>query len=155
MIGQIASRIGSGLKKDAALSLLEQIRRMLGTSQRAESQEQMNALLQIAIAFSQFDSSRAFEIIEPILDQFSEMSQAAVALSGFGQMYFQDGELILQNGNPVGNTANQLTQAIGKLAVVDFDRSKSDADKLRYTGVRAGAYIAIAQQAINPPAQRR
>jgi hypothetical protein len=155
MIGQIASRIGSGLKKDAALSLLEQIRRMLGTSQRAESQEQMNALLQIAIAFSRFDSSRAFEIIEPILDQFSEMSQAAVALSGFGQVYFQDGELILQNGNPVGNTANQLTQAIGKLAVVDFDRSKSDADKLRYTGVRAGAYIAIAQQAINPPAQRR
>jgi hypothetical protein len=155
MIGQIAGRIGPGLKKDAALGLLEQIRRMLGTSQRAESQEQMNALVQTAIAFSQFDSSRAFEIIEPILDQFSEMSQAAVALSGFGQVYFQDGELILQNGNPVGNTANQLTQALGKLAVADFERSKSDADKLRYPGVRAGAYLAIAQQAINPPAPRR
>jgi hypothetical protein len=155
MIGQIANRIGPGLKKDAALSLLEQIRRMLGTSQRAESQEQMNALLQIATAFSQLDSGRAFEIIEPILDQFSEMSQAAVALSGFGQVYFQDGELILQNGNPVGNTANQLMQALGKLAVADFERSRSDADKLRYPGVRAGAYLAIAQQAINPPAQRR
>jgi hypothetical protein len=155
MIGQIASRIGYGLKKDAALSLLEQTRHMLGASQRAESQEQMNALIQIAIAFSQLDSGRAFEIIEPILDQFSEMSQAAVVLSGFGQVYFQDGELILQNGNPVGNTANQLMQALGKLAVADFDRSRSDADKLRYPGVRAGAYLAIAQQAINPPAQRR
>jgi hypothetical protein len=155
MIGHIASRIGFGLKKDAALSLLEQTRRMLGTSQRAESQEQMNALLQIATAYSQLDSGLAFEIIEPILDQFSEMSQAAVVLSGFGQMYFQDGELILQNGNPVGNTANQLMQALGKLAVADFDRSRSDADKLRYPGVRAGAYLAIAQQAINPPAPRR
>jgi hypothetical protein len=155
MIGQIANRVGFGLKKDAALSLLEQIRRMLGTSQRADSQEQMNALLQIATAYSQLDSVRAFEIIEPILDQFSEMSQAAVVLSGFGQVYFQDGELILQNGNPVGNTANQLMQALGKLAVADFDRSRSDADKLRYPGVRAGAYIAIAQQAINPPAPRR
>jgi hypothetical protein len=155
MIGQIASRMGYGLKKDAALSLLEQTRHMLGASQRAESQEQMNALIQIAIAFSQLDSGSAFEIIEPILDQFSEMSQAAVVLSGFGQVYFQDGELILQNGNPVGNTANQLMQALGKLAVADFDRSKSDADKLRYPGVRAGAYLAIAQQAITPPAQRR
>jgi hypothetical protein len=155
MIGQIANRVGYGLKKDAALSLLEQTRRMLGTSQRAESQEQMNALLQIATAFSQLDSGRAFEIVEPILDQFSEMSQAAVVLSGFGQVYFQDGELILQNGNPVGNTANQLMQALGKLAVADFDRSRSDADKLRYPGVRAGAYLAIAQQAINPPAPRR
>ena len=155
MIGQIANRVGFGLKKDAAVNLLEQTRRMLGTSQRAESQEQMNALLQIATAFSQLDSGRAFDIVEPILDQFSEMSQAAVVLSGFGQMYFQDGELILQNGNPVGNTANQLMQALGKLAVADFDRSRSDADKLRYPGVRAGAYLAIAQQAINPPAPRR
>jgi hypothetical protein len=155
MIGQIAGRTGPGLKKDAALNLLEQTRRMLGTSSRAESQEQMNALLQIASAFSQLDSGRAFEIVEPILDQFSEMSQAAVVLSGFGQVYFQDGELILQNGNPVGNTANQLMQALGKLAVADFDRCRSDADKLRYPGVRAGAYLAIAQQAINPPAPRR
>ena len=156
MIGQIANRIGGqGLKKDAALSLLEQTRRLLGTSQRAENQEQMNALLQIAIAFSQLDSGRAFEIIEPILDQFSDMSQAAIVLSGFGQQYFQDGELLMQNGNPVGNTANQLTQALGKLAVADFDRSKADADKLNFPGVRAGAYIAIAQQVINPPALRR
>jgi hypothetical protein len=155
MIGQVANRIGPGLKKDAALSLLEQARHMLGASPRAESQEQMNALIQIAIAFSQFDSGRSFEIIEPILDQFSEMSQAAVALSGFGQVYFQDGELLLQNGNPVGNTANQLMQALGKLAVADFDRSKSDADKLRYREVRAGAYFSMAQQAINPPALRR
>jgi hypothetical protein len=155
MISQIANRIGFGLKKDAALGLLDQARRMLGTSQRAESQEQMNALLQIASAYSQLDSGRAFEIIEPIIDQFSEMSQAAVVLSGFGQQYFQNGELILQNGNPVGNTANQLTQAIGKLAPADFDRSRADADKLRFPGVRAGAYLAIAQQAINPPALRR
>ena len=155
MISQIANRIGYGVKKDVALSLMDQSRRMLGTSPRAESQEQMNALLQIAIALSQFDSGGAFEIVEPIIEQFREMSQAAVVLNGFGQQYFQNGDLIVQNGNPLGNIANQLTQALGKLAIADFDRAKADADKLNSVSVRAGAYLAIAQQAINPPALRR
>jgi len=155
MIVQFVGRLGSGVKKEAALNALEQSRRLLGTSPRAEDQEQLNALVQTAIAFSQYDSKRAFEIIEPIIDQFNDMATAALALNGFGQQYFQEGEIILQNGNPLGNTVNQLTQALGRLGVADFERAKATADKLRYPEVRAAAYLAIAQQAINPPVVRR
>jgi hypothetical protein len=155
MISQLVGRLGSGVKKEAALNALEQVRRMLGASPRAEDQEQLNALLQTSIAFSAYDSKRAFDILEPIIDQFNDMGVAALALNGFGQQYFQDGELILQNGNPVANTASQLTQALGKLAVSDFERAHTDADKLRYPEVRAAAYLAIAQQAINPSPQKR
>jgi hypothetical protein len=45
-----------------------------------------------------------FQIIEPIIDQFNDMGAAAVAKQ-FGQRYFQDGELVLLNGNPLSNTA--------------------------------------------------
>ncbi len=34
----------------------------------------MNALLEIARVTSRYDSKRAFEMVEPLIDQFNEMS---------------------------------------------------------------------------------
>ena len=155
MITQIVNRVGNGVKKDVALNVLEQARRVLGVSPRAEDQDQLNALIQTGAAFAPFDPKRGFEIIEPLIDQFNDLTEAATILNGFGQQYFQDGELMVQNGNSLGQFVNLLYPALGKLAAADFERSKSLAEKLRYREVRAGAFLAIAQQAINPPAPRR
>ncbi len=152
MLGQIVNQIGPGQKRATALNLLEQARSMLSPSAQADNLEQMNALCEIARAFSRYDSRRAFEIVEPLLDQFNEMSTAAAALNGFGQEYFQDGELIMQNGNSVANAASQLTQALGILSTANFDRAKAAADRVQRLEVRVGAYLAIAQQAIGPEA---
>jgi hypothetical protein len=113
MIVQLVNRVGVGVKKDAALSALEQARRILGVSPRAEDQDQLNALIQTAAAFSQFDSKRGFEIIEPLIDQFNDLAEAAMNLNGFGQQYFQDGELMIQNGNPIGQIASQRAPPLG------------------------------------------
>jgi hypothetical protein len=153
-LSQIVNQIGPGQKRATALNLLEQARSMVGSSVRVESQEEMSALLEIGRAFSRYDPKRAFEVVEPILGQFNEMSAAALVLDGFGQQYYQDGELVMQNGSGVANAATQLIASLGTLAMVNFDRAKAGADRVERPEVRIGAYLAIAQQAISPNERR-
>jgi len=148
ILAQIVNQIGPGLKRSAAVAFLEQARSMIGPTAQAEDQRQMHALFEIARAFSRFDSTRAFEIVEPLIDQFNELSAAAATMDGFGQKYFQDGEVIMQNGNSIGEAANQLGTALGNLALVNFERAKAAADRIRLVDVRMQAYLDIAQQTI-------
>jgi len=149
MLSQIVNQIGPGQKRATSLSFLELARSMVGASAQAEDQEQMNALFEIGRAFSRYDPGRRFEVVEPLIDQFNEMSAAAVILNGFGQQYYQDGELIMQNGNNMANVANQLILTLGTFAVPNFDRAKAGADRVQRQEVRIGAYLAIAQHAIS------
>jgi len=148
ILSQVLNQIGPGQKKATALLYLEQVRSMLGTSPRAEGQEEMRALLEIGRAFSGYDSNRAFEIVEPLVDQFNEISEAAVTMNGFGQRYYQDGELIMTNGNAVAESGNQLATALASLAIANFERAKTAADRIHPTDARIHAYLAIAQQTI-------
>jgi len=150
ILTQIVSQIGPGLKSSAAIAYLQQARSMLGPSAQAEDQQQMYALLAIGRAFAKHDSTRAFEIVEPLVDQFNDLSAAATTLNGFGQKYYQDGELITINGNPIGETAKQLSTTLGSLALVNFERAKSLVDRIHSVDVRIDIYLAMAQQTIGP-----
>src|SRR5256714_2315973 len=154
VLSQIVNQIGPGQKRAAALNLLEQARSLVGSSERVESQEEMSALLEIGRAFSRYDPNRAFEVVEPILNQFNEMSAAAAVLDGFGMQFYQGGELIMQNGNSVANAATQLMATLASLAIVNFDRAKAAADRVERPEVRIATYLAIAQQAISPNERR-
>lgn len=148
MIGEIVNQIGPGQKRAMALTFLEQARGMLGASGPGSGQDQMNALFDIARAFSRYDGKRGFEIIEPLVAQFNEISGAAVLLSGFGLDCCQDGELLMENGSGVVNTANRLDQALGALATANFERAKAAADMIHPAEVRLSAYLAIATEVI-------
>lgn len=148
-LGQIASQIGPGQNRAAALGLLEQARSMLGTSPQAQDHDHMFALLEIARAFSRYDSKRAFEIIDPLIEQFNDICVAARTLQGFGAEYYGGEELDLQNGNPLAMITGQISTALGGLAVINFDRAKATTDRIKPPEVRLKVYLDIAQQTIH------
>lgn len=148
LLAQIANQIGPGQKRATALNLLEQARGMLSPTPQAQDQDQMNALFEIARAFSRYDSKRAFEIMDPLIDQFNELCAAARTLDGFGNKYYDDDELDMQNGGSVAHIAGQMSTVLGSLALTNFDRAKSASDRINAPEIRLKAYLDIAQQAI-------
>jgi len=149
MLIQMVNQMGANQKRATLLDLLEQARALIGGSGRAEDQEQMSAMFEIARIYIRLEPKRAFEILEPVVDQFNEMSAAAVSLNGFGQQFFQTGELVMQNGNSLGAIANELILILGSSAVTDFDRAKAASDRIQLPEVRLATCMAIAQQTIN------
>jgi hypothetical protein len=148
-LAEVANQIVVGQQRATALGLLEQARTLLGSSPQAQDQNQMRALLEIARAFSQHDSKRSFDIVEPLIDQFSELCAAARVLEGFGPEFFEGEELNLQNGNTIGQIAQQLSNVLGTLALTNFDRAKASSDKVQRPEVRVQMYLEIAAQAID------
>ena len=150
LIGELANRIGSGQKRAQALFLLETARSLLGTAIQGENLPHMNALINLAAAFSRYDSKRGFEMLDPLVDQFNDLSNAAKTLNGFGLEYFVNGELSMQNGNSLSTLAYPIASALGSLSLTDFDRAKSTADRFVLLEVRMNLYLGIVQQALLP-----
>ena len=148
MLMQIIGQIGPGQKRANALNSLEQARSLLAPELQAQDQEQMYALVELAKAFSRYDSKRAFEMLDPLVDQLNDLCAAAHTLDGFGGQFYQDDELDLQNGNTLANLAVQLSGTLGTLAVTNFERAKLTSDRLRLPELRLRAYLDIAQQTI-------
>ena len=148
LITQIATKIGPGQKRANAMNFLEQVKSLLGSSLQAQDQEQMNALIEIARAFGKYEPKRSFEILDPLIDQVNELGAAARTLEGFGQEYYDDDELNLQNGNSLAQVVERMSSALGTLALVNFERAKGSADRLRLPEVRLRAYLEIALQTV-------
>lgn len=146
LLSQIAGQIGPGQKRANAINLLEQARSMLSPSPQAPDEGQMRALFEIGRAFSRYDSKRAFEIIDPLIDQVNELCAALRTLEGFGGDNYEDEELNLQNGNTMANLVEQMSAVLGNLALTNFERSKAAVDRIRLPEIRLRAYLEIAQQ---------
>jgi hypothetical protein len=148
LLMQIARQIGPGQKRSSVLNFLEQARALLAPGIQAQDSEQMNALLELSRAFSRYDVKRAFEILDPLVEQLNEICTAARTLEGFGTESFDEDELDLQNGNMVTQVATQVTRTLGALAIINFDRAKLTSDRLRLAELRLRAYLDIAQQTL-------
>src|SRR5437868_2780214 len=111
-LSQIANQIGPGQKRASALNLLEQARGLLNASPQAQDEDQMRALFEIARSFARYDVKRAFEILDPLVDQVNDLCAAARTMEGFGPDYYQNDELSLQHGSTVATLAQQLAAVL-------------------------------------------
>ena len=108
----------------------------------------MAALFEFARAFSNYDVKRSFEIVDPLIDQFNEICEAARKLEGFGGEYFDDDELNMQNGNGLANIVSQMSNVLGELALTNFDRTKTATTRILLPEARLKVYLEIAQHTI-------
>lgn len=151
MVTQILEELGPKVKKPLALQYLVQAKNMISSSPRAEDQQQMQTLLTLAGVFARYDVNQAFEIVEPLLEQFNEVSAAAVTMNGFDRHYYSEGELVNDGDNPVAQLANQFSDTLATLAMFDFDRAKITAEGLNRLDVRIRAFLFIAQRTMEIP----
>ena len=148
LITQILEHIGPETKRSLAVQYIEQAKNLVTPSARAQDAQQMDMLLQIAAVLGRYDATRAFQIVDPLIEQFNEISAAAATMNGFGNDFYDDGELITSNDNPVASTANELSSTLATLAMFDFDRAKIAADGIQRMDVRLSMFLAIAQRTL-------
>jgi hypothetical protein len=151
LVDQIIEQIGPGFKKAEAIQYLEQAKNLTSNSVRAENYEQMQTSLAIARAYLRYDANRAFQIVEPLIDQFNEICAAAVTMNGFGGDYYAQGEMTTGRENAVSGMANDISKTLGALAMTDFDRAKRDADGITRFDARVRTLLTIAAHVLEIP----
>jgi hypothetical protein len=62
---------------------MEQARVIVTTSSRTADRNQMDALLEIALAYSQLDPRRGIEIVDTFVDPFNDLAAAGAILERF------------------------------------------------------------------------
>jgi hypothetical protein len=139
---------GAAVKKDRklALELLDEARQFVNLKPKNDTQ--LYALLQVVRAYALVEPNRAFEMIESLVDQANELLSAASVLSGFllPPGMFRKGELMLPASySQVSMQFRQFGKELAALALVNFERTKADADKFQRNETRIIARLFIAQ----------
>jgi len=147
MVAQIVAQLGDNLTKSAALSLLDQAHSILSPSMRARDAEEMAALMALAKAFLKYDSNRATEIIQPLIDQFNELESAARTLRTFAELEANDG-LFLAADDTGSGMVSVIPDVLGELAATNFDLARSLADRVNPVDVRLSSYIEMVRQTV-------
>ena len=142
MLIQLAMMAAAKGDGRSALQILGEARTMVGN--RAGNYPQLQSQLQVAHAYATLEPSQSFEILEALAGQLNELLAAAEVLNGFEQQYFKEGELMPQ-GSTLGNMVSQHIDELSRLALIDFDHSKSVAGRFQRHETRIMAGLSIAQ----------
>lgn len=106
--------------KPHAAAILGKARALI--SEKPEDSTEMSELMQVIGANTLIEPLEAFRLLESLVPQVNELSEAAAVYNGFQRgSNIRQGEFLLINGNPTGFYLND-NSAWGKLAASDFDR---------------------------------
>ncbi len=108
--------------KSFAGSILEQAYSLINS--KPENSNEMSYLTQIIAAYTKIEPAQAFRLLEPLVFQINELSEAAVLVSGFtGNGQIWQGEITLYNSNPFGIYLGEVDTPLRNLLKIDFDRT--------------------------------
>jgi hypothetical protein len=142
---QMASAALNAGKKEVAAQFLNEAWALVDGA--AESNQQFNAQLQIAVAYLKLNPARSFEIIGATVDQFNELFAASAMLENFDQNgTFREKEMILRNGGRSSQYFYQYGQALGELAQKDMPHVQAVIAQFARAEVRASIRILVLQQ---------
>jgi hypothetical protein len=149
-LAQLATALALKGDKKGAAQLLEEARGLV--SRQPDNEREVGALLEVARGYALVDPSKTFEMIDPLIDEANDMLAAAALLAKFGagNVMFKSGEFILSPGlaNINGGYARYV-KALAELARVDFDRTRTDADRFHHEEVRLMARLVVAQSVLS------
>jgi hypothetical protein len=149
-LAQLAAGVAAKGDRKVALSLLDEARGLI--DRQPDNQKEIEASLEVARGYALVDPARAFELLDPLINQANEMLAAAALLEKFGSGpgLFRKGEMVLQPGFAGGGALyGQYVKALAELARADFERTKSAADKFGRDEVRLMARLLIAQSVLS------
>ncbi|HEX3558327.1 MAG TPA: hypothetical protein VHU19_03935 [Pyrinomonadaceae bacterium] len=149
-LAQLATAFASKGDRKGAAQLLDEARGLV--SRQPDNEKETAALLELARCYALVEPSKTFEMVDPLIDQANDMIAAAALLEKFGagQGMFRKGEMILSPGlASVNGMYSRYVKALAELARVDFDRTRSDAERFRHEEVRLMARLVIAQSILS------
>ena len=144
MLAQLAGSTASEGDKVGALKLLGEAQALL--SNRARNYAQLQALLSVALAYVDVESSMSIPIAERVIDQANELVAAATVLDGFDvQGTFRDGEFVIASGNMLNMLAQECGRILSANVRVDADQAALTADRFQRPEMRLVVLLQIAE----------
>jgi hypothetical protein len=145
---QLATTLAKKGNNRVALELLSEARGLV--SGRAETLAEIRARIEVARAYMSLEPGVSFDIIEPLIDQFNEISAAVLVLDRFEYRRFtRDGEfLLMQSSTLLNGIPAQFVYELSSLARADFDRARNAAERFKLPETRAYARLLVAKGAL-------
>lgn len=149
-LAELAVEFASKGERKSALQLLEEARSLIDI--RPDNEKEVEALLEVARGYALVEPSKTFELIDPLVDEANEMLTAAALLEKFGAGggLFRKGEIILPPLlDAAGGVYARYIKALSELARVDFERTKTTADRFNRDDVRLAARLVVARSVLS------
>jgi hypothetical protein len=145
-MAEIAMQLEKKGEHDEALKLLDEAQALVKVD--LSSYRQSNALLAVMLAYSIVDPSKAFAIIEPIIDRANDNLSKLLLLDKLVKSGFvKNGEIILQSPGMISPefAAFKYGPGMVALAKADFNRTRAMADRFQRNELRILTRLMILQ----------
>ncbi|MDT5268252.1 MAG: hypothetical protein QOH49_438 [Acidobacteriota bacterium] len=149
-LAQLALAYAAKGDKKTAGGLLEEARSLL--DRQPDNEREVEALLEVARGYALVEPAKTFELLDPLIDQANDMMSAAALLEKFGAGagMFRKGEMVLGPGmGELGGMYARYVKALAELARVDFDRTRTTADRFNRDEARLMAHLIVARSILS------